>query len=81
MIHVHFGFYFAVLGLVVGLSRGVGLPRGGFAIMAGLGLRPACLWGAVCGQAGAGVGVESQQPGQGPGLERRKQQCTEWVAG
>ena len=50
MIHVHFGFYFAVLGLVVGLSRGVGLPRGGFAIMAGLGLRPACLWGAVCGQ-------------------------------
>ena len=47
MIHVHFGFYFAVLGLVVGLSRGVGLPRGGFAIMAGSGLRPACLWGAV----------------------------------
>ena len=79
MIHVHFGSYSVVLGLVLGLSRGVGLPRGDSEIMAGSGLRPACLTVAVCGQAGAGV--ESQQPGQGPGLERRKQQCTEWVAG
>ena len=53
-IHVHFGSFSAILGLVVDLSRGVGSPRGGFVIMAGLGPRIACPCEAVCCQAGEG---------------------------
>ena len=48
-IHVNSGSYSAVLGLVVDLVRGVGLPWGGFVIMAGLVLRPACLCEVACG--------------------------------
>ena len=54
MIHVHFGSYSVVLGLVLGLSRGVGFLRGGSVIMAGLGPRIACPCEAVCCQAGEG---------------------------